>query len=516
MSCLLLAIAACVLIWLLLSILPQVVAAKNFISTASWKQLNKWKGWAQGLQYLIRGPQIIDRAYVSAKGGSFKVTTPSNTHLMITSSELINEVMDAPTHILSLHAVAKELLQPKYTMRGFEWQDQRGVEGTGFVRALRSRLTSHLPLLQPKLDRLVNEILREELTKDESGAATRINLFPMVKRMVVKINCFVFFGKNLSQNTEFTTAALEFPQTVILAAECLRITPNLLRPLVAALVTRRHRAARTLFKYLEPIVQRRLALRARTDEIKDKPVDCMQWLIDTSPRQQQWTAARMVGEIIAIWFSSVHQLAMTVTYAIEDICLHRDYADPLRQELREQKATKNGSIDVEELPLLDSFLKESIRYNNADAISCRRKALQDYILQDGSRIGKGDWVCIPQRAMMQDPLRYSSPSTFDGFRFARANVSLCQGNRTSDVPDEARSKLTEASIHWPIWGLGKTACPGRFYASLVLKLIVTQILEEWECDMPDRKSARNMVWRSSVVPLERTEVVFWKQQGPKR
>lgn len=72
----------------------------------------------------------------------------------------------------------------------------------------------------------------------------------MVKRMVVKINCFVFFGKNLSiqvpalsifrqlsnvmhstgQNTEFTTAALEFPQTVILAAECLRITPNLLRP----------------------------------------------------------------------------------------------------------------------------------------------------------------------------------------------------------------------------------------------------------------------------------------------
>lgn len=54
-------------------------------------------------------------------------------------------------------------------MRGFEWQDQRGVEGTGFVRALRSRLTSHLPLLQPKLDRLVNEILREELTKDESG-----------------------------------------------------------------------------------------------------------------------------------------------------------------------------------------------------------------------------------------------------------------------------------------------------------------------------------------------------------
>ncbi|TGJ78259.1 hypothetical protein E0Z10_g10499 [Xylaria hypoxylon] len=273
------------------------------------------------------------------------------------------------------------------------------------------------------------------------------------------------------QNTEFTTAALEFPQIVVFAAECLRITPKLLRPLVAALVTRRHRAARTLFKYLEPIVQQRLMLRAQNEEIKDKPVDCMQWLIDTSPRQQQWSVARMIGEIIAIWFSSVHQLAM---------------------ELLEHKATKNGSVDVEELPLLDSFLKESIRYSNADAISCRRKALQDYTLQDGPRIEKGDWVCIPQRAMMQDPLRYSHPTTFDGFRFARANVSLQQGSHTTDVPDKAGSKLTEASIYWPIWGLGKTACPGRFYASLVLKLIVTQILSEWECDIPDRTSPRSI------------------------
>lgn len=36
-------------------------------------------------------------------------------------------------------------------MHGFEWKDQRGVEGTGFVRALRSLLTSHLPLMLPKL-----------------------------------------------------------------------------------------------------------------------------------------------------------------------------------------------------------------------------------------------------------------------------------------------------------------------------------------------------------------------------
>ena len=39
----------------------------------------------------------------------------------------------------------QQFLQPKHTMHGFEWKDQRGIEGTGFVRALRTLLTSHLP-----------------------------------------------------------------------------------------------------------------------------------------------------------------------------------------------------------------------------------------------------------------------------------------------------------------------------------------------------------------------------------
>lgn len=36
----------------------------------------------------------------------------------------------------------------------------------------------------------------------------------------------------------------------------------------------------------------------------------MQYLIDTSPRSNPWTVSRMIGEIMAVWFSSVHQLAM--------------------------------------------------------------------------------------------------------------------------------------------------------------------------------------------------------------
>lgn len=112
-----------------------------------------------------------------AQGKPFKVSTPSNDHLCITSTSLIKELINAPSQHLSLHAVAKEvydamrntrrliyltkkqILQPNYTMCGFEVQDHRGIEGTGYVRALRSLLTSHLPKFQPHLEGIVKNAL---------------------------------------------------------------------------------------------------------------------------------------------------------------------------------------------------------------------------------------------------------------------------------------------------------------------------------------------------------------------
>lgn len=44
-----------------------------------------------------------------------------------------------------------QLLQPKYTMTGFSWFDQRGTEGIGLVRVLRTLLTKNIPEVLPEL-----------------------------------------------------------------------------------------------------------------------------------------------------------------------------------------------------------------------------------------------------------------------------------------------------------------------------------------------------------------------------
>ena len=52
-------------------------------------------------------------------------------------------------------------------MHGFEWKDQRGIEGTGFVRALRCLLTSHLPNVVPRLDIAIADQIELELAKSK-------------------------------------------------------------------------------------------------------------------------------------------------------------------------------------------------------------------------------------------------------------------------------------------------------------------------------------------------------------
>ena len=83
-------------------------------------------------------------------------------------------------------------------MQGFEWQDVRGLEGTGFVRALRTILTGQLPKLIPRLTEVVENHIDLELKGCEASPGTfNPVLYDVARRLVAKTNCTVFFGSRL-------------------------------------------------------------------------------------------------------------------------------------------------------------------------------------------------------------------------------------------------------------------------------------------------------------------------------
>ncbi|KAF4610378.1 hypothetical protein G7Y89_g15741 [Cudoniella acicularis] len=118
----------------------------------------------------------------------------------------------------------------------------------------------------------------------------------------------------------------------------------------------------------------------------------MEQMFKTRP-EKPWTAERIIHELMALWFGSNHSIAMSINFAIQNICLYPEYVEPLRKELEGPaykifEATGNG------LPLLDSFLKESSRLSPVDSLSTRRKALKPFHLSDGTYIERGQWIFV--------------------------------------------------------------------------------------------------------------------------
>ncbi|KAF7512407.1 hypothetical protein GJ744_001342 [Endocarpon pusillum] len=244
--------------------------------------------------------------------------------------------------------------------------------------------------------------------------------------------------------------------------------------------------------YLLPLVQDRMAEQHAGSQAKH--LDCIQWIIDTNPRKNPWSAEKIIQVVLGLWFASVHQLAISVVYALEDLSTHPAYVGPLRQEILQHAEPDGSNADLENMPLIDSFLKESARLRPSDSISVRRKALQQYTFSDGTHIAAGDVVCAPMRAMMLDESNSSDSRTFDGFRFV-------------DAGSKSQSKLVDGETKLLLWGLGKRACPGRYYAVHALKLCVIHTLMNYEVEMGSERQ-RTLNWRSSTVPCSDTNLLF--------
>jgi hypothetical protein len=68
---------------------------------------------------------------------------------------------------------------------------------------------------------------------------------------------------------------------------------------------------RRIFDTLLPVAEQRV--RERELQLLGQKVpqhaDCISWIIETAPKQNPWTGKRVVHELMAIWFGSVHAVS---------------------------------------------------------------------------------------------------------------------------------------------------------------------------------------------------------------
>ncbi|KAK7696719.1 hypothetical protein SLS64_014285 [Diaporthe eres] len=164
-------------------------------------------------------------------------------------------------------------------------------------------------------------------------------------------------------------------------------------------------------------------------------------LADTS---DYWDPELLSQSLLGIWFAASHQPWMNLHFIILELCARKEWQTSLRQELEQHLPLDYETL--ENLPLLDSFIKETVRLNPLDTLAIRRKALEPYNFSDGTlSVPAGATVCVSAYNLMHNPETYPEPDSFEPRRF---------------LPDDARDqqrRFTEISETFPSRSVSRLA-----------------------------------------------------------
>lgn len=128
-------------------------------------------------------------------------------------------------------------------------------------------------------------------------------------------------------------------------------------------------------------------------------------------------------------------------------------------------------------------------------------------LSDGTIIPSGNTIAMPSGPMARDQLYYNDPLTFDGNRFYRGPA----GEDGAQQSESAYAAIEPGNLSW---GHGRFSCPGRWYASAMMKLVLATLILDYEFGYPKGQSVRppNFVMDLHVLPDMKQKIVLKRRQ----
>jgi cytochrome P450 len=211
-------------------------------------------------------------------------------------------------------------------------------------------------------------------------------------------------------------------------------------------------------------------------------------LVHACPRE--WSIQRILCEINTVMVPGGFGIAVVLTQALQDLCSHREYIPILRDEI--SGLLHDPVVDLEKLVFLECFIMESARLNCFETGVGRRKALKPFTFAGGHEVLPGEWLAFNQQSRLSSPAIFREPDQFNPHRFLKAD-------------DAGKMRYTDVSETWPIWGMKKLPCPGRFQAELVIKMTLVEVLRNWDFEL-DAGRYLNLNWGLFAIPNPMTKL----------
>ncbi|KAH0600194.1 hypothetical protein MHUMG1_01190 [Metarhizium humberi] len=421
------------------------------------------------IHFLFNGISELDKAREKANGNPFRLLTNSREIIVLPPSYA--EVLNAEDRLSFAKYFADEFDGDGKTP-GLEPYTLIADPCKRVPKLVTKRLTRSLNTIPIKMSSEASFAIEYNFGGGVNWQEVAIHqhLLDVIARMISRL---FWDGDEVCRDERWLQIMKEWSVNSVIAAFMINMAPSFARPLIrrfSPTVRRARDDYQAARQFIEPLINVRRQAREKARESGERALafdDIVDW-IDSENEELTCdpVALQMVLNVAA-----VHTTAALVTNTISFLASDPSTLEPLRQELvAELRSNGCQAAALNNLKLLDSAIKESLRLKPPGVFGMHRAALQDMQLPDGMRIHKGDrvFVDIPH---MRDPNIYESPDTYDMYRFYRMR---CQ-------PDQAlKAPLVHTSPEHLAFGHGAQACPGRFFAAILSKVVLSHLLLKYD------------------------------------
>ncbi|KAM0545782.1 hypothetical protein ACHAPJ_011206 [Fusarium lateritium] len=380
-----------------------------------------------------------------------------------------------------------------------------GTKSDEFDSAMRNVLTRNTPTVLESFTEEVGYAIPNTVgpCKDWTPVVARKAMCRVASLMSGR----AFVGLPLSREEDWVEANVTYTGDVSKAWMILKMIPQPFRLLVAPFlpqVRSLKRQRRTNERKLAPLLEEKQSGSSNLDD-KKKPVggNLLDWFI--SQYREAPTLQQLGRDQLLATFASIYNLSNALTYIVFDLAAtSEEDVEEMRKELAEVLG-ENGIIDknaLAKLKKLDSFAKESQRLCPPSLVNIPRIVTSPEGLKTstGDILPTGTRMTIMSHFINHDPKVYPEPEKFDPFRFSR--LRELPGNETKF--QHASTGLDNINFGHGIW-----ACPGRFFASAQIKVVLAYLLINYDVKLKkDAEKPGQIHYGLAILPDAQAEIMF--------
>ncbi|KAJ7730246.1 cytochrome P450 [Mycena maculata] len=436
----------------------------------------------------------------------FVVPTWTKGPQIILPPSMGNWLSSRPDAILNAKDCTFETAQFTYTVGHEEITSNDMID-----LLIKRELTRTIGTLNTELLEEIDDSMERIFGTD--GEWREVGVFDSLTRTVGRVANRVFVGKELCSNMDFVMAGTHFARDISVSSYILHLFPKFMKPAVAWFVTmpNRHHSGIAM-KYLKPLIKQRIEDMKRKEADPtyawEEPNDFITWMVRESFKRNTEEERSVYGlayRVVLLNFAAITTSTIMATNSLLDIWSvpnAEELVASLREEAERVLHEHNGEwtkAAVAKLHRLDSAIRESARISGVGgtAMARRVRAENGIALPNGLVVPKNATIGVSMDGVHFDEAYYDRVNEFDAFRFSRPREEPGYGEKP-----HANEDLVTTSVHWLPFSHGIHACPGRFFAANNIKMILAQILLNYDIQAFPSRPPNISLGDISVVPVK--------------